>query len=104
MIQFHVPEVFTKDFFDWQRRGISTTIRHSDMVMTTNPVTKEEAMREYKLDSQKMRLVPVSCEPHLRFDHLTPEPIALPNSNYILNVTNSARHKGAAPVIKAYAR
>ena len=72
--------------------------------MTTNPATRDDVIAEYGLDPARLRLVPVACEPHRRFDHLTPEPVTLPARPFILHAANTGEHKGAAVMLRAFGR
>ena len=104
MIQRHVPEIFSKEFFYWAKSGMAPTARLARAVVTTNEATQADVRAEYHLDPAHLVLAPVPCEPHARFAHLTPDLIPLPAQHFILNVANAARHKGATMLLRALSR
>jgi glycosyltransferase involved in cell wall biosynthesis len=104
MIQRHVPQVFSPIFFQWRDRGMIPTIQGARAVMITSPATSEDVLVEYGLTPDRLRLVPVACEPHRRFGHVTPEHVPLPGRPFILHAANTGEHKGAGVVLRACGR
>ncbi len=101
MIQRHAPESFDSTFLRRMAEGGGPTVRGADVVFVTSPATQRDVQEEHGLPANRFRLVPVACEPHVRFGALVPRPVALPRRPYILNVTNAAPHKGAEPLLRA---
>ncbi len=105
MIQHHVPEFFGEDFFvNWVETGMRPTTRNADVVVTTSAATQEDVVRAYDLGSQRLRLVPLACEPQERFGTLVAEPVDLPREDFLLYPANAGGHKGAGVLLRAYAR
>jgi glycosyltransferase involved in cell wall biosynthesis len=104
MIQRHAPEGFDEGFMRIQAEGIAPTVRGADRIFVTSPATQQDVREEYGLDAERLQLVPVACEPHRRFSGMQPQPVALPRTPFILNVTNAAPHKGAESMIRALSR
>jgi len=104
MIQRHVPQVFSPTFFAWRERGMFPTIQSAKVVVTTNPATRDDVAAEYGLEAGRLRLVPVACEPHRRFDHLTPDHVPLVDKPFILHAANTGEHKGAGVMLRACGR
>jgi hypothetical protein len=72
LIQERAPELFPPSFFPHHVHGIKPTIRQARRVVVTNPVTKEDVLRHVRPDETAVPLVPVACEPHLRFAGVNP--------------------------------
>jgi glycosyltransferase involved in cell wall biosynthesis len=104
MIQRHVPQVFSSTFFAWRDRGMIPTIRGARVVMTTNPATRDDVVAEYGLEENRLRLVPVACEPQGRFGKLVPQHVPLPARPFILHAANTSEHKGAGVMLRACGR
>jgi glycosyltransferase involved in cell wall biosynthesis len=104
MIQRHVPQVFSSIFFQWRDRGMIPTIQGARTVMITSPATGEDVLAEYGLKPERLRLVPVACEPQRRFGRLTPEHVPLPDRPFLLHAANTGEHKGAGAVLRACGR
>lgn len=103
MIQRHVPEAFDRTFFRHMESGMRPTARAAELIVVTSPATRDDVIAEYGIDPGRVRLAPVACEPERRFRGLMAEPVPLPPGAFILNVANSAPHKGAAPLLRAHA-
>lgn len=103
MIQRRVPEAFDRTFFRHMASGMRPTVHAADLILVTSPATRADVIAEYGVDPSRIRLAPVACEPHQRFNCLMAQPVALPRGPFILNVANSAPHKGAMPLLRAYA-
>ncbi len=103
VIQRYIPEIFTEEFHREFLPSMRATVSRADRVITTNPVTRLDVIAEYGLASERVALVPVACEPGIKFAGLAPRPVPVP-SGFLLNVTNPSPHKGMAVVLRAYAR
>jgi glycosyltransferase involved in cell wall biosynthesis len=104
MIQRHVPYAFSPTFFAWRERGMIPTIKRANIVITTSPATRDDVIAEYGLDTGRLRLVPVACEPQRRFAELTAEHVPLPARPFILHAANTSEHKGAGVMLRACGR
>lgn len=104
MIQRRVPETFDETFFQTATRGMAPTARGADLVLVTTPQTRADVIAEYGLDPEKVRLVPVACNPERRFGHLTAQRVDRVREPFLLNVTNAALHKGAEVLLRGQAR
>ena len=103
MIQRYVPEAFDRTFFRHMASGMRPTVHAADLILVTSPATRADVIAEYGIDPSRIHLAPVACEPRQRFNGLMAEPVALPRGPFVLNVANSAPHKGAIPLLRAYA-
>jgi len=105
MIQRYVPEFFGREFFEhWVEAGMSPTLRNANVVVTTSPATQQDVMEAYDIGRERLRLVPLACEPQQRFGALMAEPVDLPRFPFLLYPANAGGHKGAGVVLRAYAR
>jgi glycosyltransferase involved in cell wall biosynthesis len=105
MIQRHAPEVFDETFLNnYHRGGMGPTLRHASAVVTTNPATRQDVLDEYGVAADRVRLIPLAWEPHVRFGKRPPEPVPLPREPFLLYPANTAPHKGAEVMVRAYAR
>jgi glycosyltransferase involved in cell wall biosynthesis len=104
LIQRRVPGSFSPLFFENVRRGMRPTAHRAGRVLVTTPQTRDDVIEEYGIDSSRVQLIPVSCNPGRRFEGVAPEPVPLPRERFLLNVTNHAPHKGAEVLVRAYAR
>jgi glycosyltransferase involved in cell wall biosynthesis len=104
MIQRHAPEAFTDQFFHHQAEGMGPTLRGAARVFTTSPATWCDVRDEFGIAEENLRLLPVACEAATRFGRLRSEPVSLPRSSFILDVTNTSPHKGAEHLFRAYRR
>jgi len=102
VIQKYLPELFPKEFFQDFQPGMFATMAVVDKVITTSEVTRADVMGLYHLPEKRVDLVPVACEPRLRFEHVVPEPVKVPDG-FILNITNPTPHKGLEVMMRAYA-
>lgn len=103
MIQVRAPETFPEDFHHLYRHGIRPTVLNADLVVSTSPVTRDDVVQHIAPVKGNVRLLPVSCEPHLRFVGMEPEAVPLPAGEFILNVNNGAPHKGIVRMLTGYA-
>ena len=103
VIQKYVPEAFPVRFHTHDWPIIRQTIARSARIITTSDVTRADVMAEYGLPGERVALVPVACEPVRRFGTLVPERVAVPDG-CILNPCNATPHKGAAVMLRGYAR
>jgi glycosyltransferase involved in cell wall biosynthesis len=104
MIQRYVPEAFSSTFFVWRERGMIPTIQRANIVITTSAVTRADIISEYGLEAERLRLVPVACEPQRRLARLMPEHVPLPDRPFILHAANTSEHKGAGVMLRACGR
>jgi glycosyltransferase involved in cell wall biosynthesis len=105
MIQRYVPEFFGEEFFaNVVRGGMRPTLRNANVIVTTSLATQQDVVETYGVGRHQLRLVPLACEPHLRFGTLVAEPVELPRESFLLYPSNAGGHKGAAVVLRAYAR
>jgi glycosyltransferase involved in cell wall biosynthesis len=105
MIQHHVPEFFGDDFFaNWVETGMRPTIQNAAVVVVPGAATRDDVMAAYGMGPQRLRLVPLACEPHERFGTLVAEPVELPREQFLLYPANAGGHKGAMVLLRAYAR
>jgi glycosyltransferase involved in cell wall biosynthesis len=105
MIQRYVPEFFGKEFFEhWVEAGMSPTLKNAQVVVTTSPATQQDVLDVYGISRQRLRLVPLACEPHERFGTLVAEQVDLPRESFLLYPSNAGGHKGAGVMLRAYAR
>ena len=105
MIQRYVPEFFGEAFFNnLVRTGMSPTLRNADVVVTTSAATQQDVIDEYGIRRDRLRLIPLACEPHHRFGTLVGDPVPLPREPFLLYPSNAGGHKGAGVVLRAYAR
>jgi glycosyltransferase involved in cell wall biosynthesis len=104
MIQKYVPTLFPQEFHVQARHGLAPTARLARALVTTNETTQADVSEEYQIDPERLALVPVPCEPHVRFGNLVAEHVDLPPKPFILNVANAGPHKGAAILLRAMAR
>lgn len=103
LIQVHVPECFPQAFFPIFRNGMMPTIRHANMVMTTNMVTLQDVKDHIGNVNQSVKLVPVAYEANERFQDIQPEKVPLPFDSFILNINNGSPHKGIDLMLKGLA-
>jgi glycosyltransferase involved in cell wall biosynthesis len=105
MIQRYVPEFFGEAFFtNMVQAGMRPTLRNAHVIVTTSPATQQDVVDEYAVGSSQLRLIPLACEPHLRFGTVVAEPVDLSREPFLLYPSNAGGHKGAPMVLRAYAR
>jgi glycosyltransferase involved in cell wall biosynthesis len=104
MIQHQLPENFDELFFRSVRQGMTPTLRAADLVLVTTPQTQVDVIAGYGLQPQRVRLIPVTCNPERRFGRLQPQRVNRVREPFLLNVTNATRHKGGEVMLRAYAR
>jgi glycosyltransferase involved in cell wall biosynthesis len=105
MIQRYVPQFFGEAFFtNLVRPGMRPTLRNANVIVTTSSATRQDVVDEYGLEASQLELIPLACEPHQRFGALVAEPVDLPREPFYLYPSNAGGHKGAAVVLRAYAR
>src|SRR5207253_215765 len=99
----HLPETFQTDFLQMVNEGMKPTAQTAPLVVVPTPQTRSDVVAAYGLEPSRVRLIPVACEPHTRFEALTSEPVDVPSGPFILNVANSNPHKGADVLLRAIA-
>jgi glycosyltransferase involved in cell wall biosynthesis len=104
VLQRKVPEVFNAAFFRSQARGIIPTARSAEANVAMTPQTRDDVIAEYELEPNRVRLIPVACNPHWHFSHLQSRAVRRIRKPFILNVTNSSIHKGPDVLLLAYAQ
>lgn len=107
VIQRHVPEAFggpADIFAKMNRHGIGPTVRGAERILVTSPPTAMDVTAEWGVPADRVRVVPVACEPHARFADLSPEPVPVPGRGFILDVANAAAHKGGEVMLAGYAK
>jgi hypothetical protein len=101
VLQKRYPEFFNPAFFKEQASGIIPTCRAAEIIVTTTPQTRDDVIAEYGLEPSRVRLIPVSCNPHWHFG-VEPEPLSGIRQPLILNVANSSPHKGGDVLLRAF--
>lgn len=101
VIQKYLPELFPKEFFEDLQPNMTSTIKVSDRILTTSDVTRADVIDLYGLSPRKVGLVPVACEPALRFEGVAPQKVQIPDG-FILNITNPTPHKGLEVIMRAF--
>jgi glycosyltransferase involved in cell wall biosynthesis len=107
MLQKYLPQNFGPpdcNFFRWYEGGMKPTARAAHFLTVTTPQTQQDVKEVYGLQEHQVRLLPLASEPHRRFSGVVPEVVAVPREPFILKVANAAIHKGAAVLLKAYAK
>lgn len=102
MIQRHLPNSFPKVFFNYLQDGIRPTIQNATFVVTTSRSTADDVCAEYELPDSRIRIVPVACEPHLRFEGVASESVPRIQRTFVLYPANAATHKGAEQVLRGW--
>jgi glycosyltransferase involved in cell wall biosynthesis len=103
VLPIHLPEMFLADFLEMVHEGMKPTAQAAPLVIVTTPQTRDDVVAAYGLMPSRVRLIPVACEPHTRFQALASEPVDIPSGPFILNVANSNAHKGADVLLRAIA-
>ncbi|MFQ3650429.1 MAG: glycosyltransferase, partial [Gemmataceae bacterium] len=103
VIQKYVPEAFPVRFHTHDWPIIRQTIARAARVITTSEITRQDVIAEYGLPADRVTLVPVACEPARRFQGLLPQRVEVPEG-CIFNPCNATPHKGAAVMLRGYAR
>jgi glycosyltransferase involved in cell wall biosynthesis len=103
MIQKYVPELFPAEFFVQAKKGMAPTARAARVLLATNEATLRDVAEEYQIAGERLALVPIPCEPHVRFGHLVPAPVPLPSKPFFLSIANAGAHKGAPTLLRALA-
>jgi glycosyltransferase involved in cell wall biosynthesis len=107
MLQKYLPENFGGPngwFFRWMKKGMKPTAEAAHLIIVTNPHTRNDALAEYDLNPDRVRLLPVGWDARRSFENLTPERAPVPMEPFILNVTNASPHKGGGVMVQAHAR
>jgi glycosyltransferase involved in cell wall biosynthesis len=104
VIQLKQPDCFHESFFRAMTRGIAPTLRHASRVVVTTPQTHGDVVAAYGLEAQRIRLVPLSWNPALRFGACQAQRRLALDRPYLLNVANASPHKGSQVLVRAFAR
>jgi glycosyltransferase involved in cell wall biosynthesis len=104
LLQKYLPQSFDPQFLVNYELGMKPTARAARILVVTTPQTRNDLISEYGLNGETVRLFPMAAEPDRRFKGLAAEPVKVPHRSFILNVANSASHKGAAVLLRAYAK
>jgi glycosyltransferase involved in cell wall biosynthesis len=94
----------TDIFAKMNRHGIGPTVRGAERVVVTSPTTGQDVVAEWNVPAERLRIVPVACEPHTRFEGVSPQAVPVPGRDFILNVANAAAHKGGEVMLAGYAK
>lgn len=107
VIQRHLPESFGPAFHVWRDRGMRPTLSGAGLVIVSSQATLDDAAAEYAVERERIVVVPVACQPELRFGRIHPRPPAalrdksLPS--FLLHVGNASSHKGHELLFRGYA-
>ena len=63
MIQRAVPEAFDPVFFRSMKMGMRPTLHAAEVVLVTSPQTRMDVMAEYGLETDRVALAPLACNP-----------------------------------------
>ncbi len=102
VLQRRYPQFFDPAFFKSQASAMIPTCRAAEIIVTMTPQTRDDVIAEYGLEPSRVRLIPVSCNPHWHFDGVEPEPLSGIRQPLILNVANSSPHKGGDVLLRAF--
>lgn len=105
MIQEHAPACFDRVFWEVYRAGMIPTVGRAALAVVPSEPVAAAARAAYGLGDDRLRVIPVACQPGRRFAGVdpVPPPAPRPGRPFVLHLANAAPHKGARPVLRAAA-